>query len=163
MPPPSDTPGSTRRGAPGTATGAKPLRSQSSGAAVNPDQRPAVFFDGARPLCRREIAHYQDIDRTSRLLWVDAARESETLANYGLDLQHAMAELHVLDSAGQWHRGVDAFLVIWTHLPAYRWLARLVSALGLLTPLGFAYRRFAAWRYRRRCSTDGCAATIKTT
>jgi len=63
-----------------------------------------------------------------------------------------MAELHVLDGNGGWHRGVDAFLFIWSRLPAYRWLARLVSALGLRSPLRFVYRHFAAWRYRSRCS-----------
>jgi predicted DCC family thiol-disulfide oxidoreductase YuxK len=67
-----------------------------------------------------------------------------------------MAELHVLDGAGRWQRGVDAFLVIWQHLPAYRWLAKLVVILGLRRPLGYAYRQFAAWRYRRRCTTDNC-------
>jgi predicted DCC family thiol-disulfide oxidoreductase YuxK len=120
--------------------------------------RPVVFYDGACPLCRREIAHYRRVDHAGRLRWVDAAGEVHTLAGFGLSLEDAMAELHVLDAAGAWQRGVDAFVVIWEHLPRYRWLARLVSALGLRGPLGFAYQRFAAWRYRRRCSADGCAA-----
>jgi predicted DCC family thiol-disulfide oxidoreductase YuxK len=115
-----------------------------------------VFFDGACPLCRREIAHYRRIDRARRLRWVDAATEAKILAVHGLDLERAMAELHVLDGNGCWQRGIDAFLVIWSHLPAYRWQARLISALRLRAPLGFAYRRFAAWRYRRRCGTSGC-------
>jgi predicted DCC family thiol-disulfide oxidoreductase YuxK len=121
-----------------------------------PNTRPTVFFDGACPLCRREIAHYRRIDRAQRLRWVDAATEVEILAMHDLDLERAMAELHVLDGNGRWHRGVDAFLVIWSRLPAYRWLARLVSALRLRAPLGFVYRHFAAWRYRSRCGTGGC-------
>ena len=121
--------------------------------------QPVVFFDGSCPLCRREIAHYRRIDRAKRLHWIDASSEPEALAGYGLDLQRAMTELHVLDSSGQWQRSVDAFIVIWDHLPAYRWLARLVSTTGMRTPLGFVYRRFAAWRYRRRCGTGGCAIT----
>lgn len=120
--------------------------------------RPVVFYDGACPLCRREIAHYRRVDRAGRLRWVDAAGEPDTLARFGLSLEDAMAELHVLDAAGAWQRGVDAFVVIWAHLPAYRWLARLVSALGLRRPLGFAYQRFAAWRYRRRCDANSCVA-----
>jgi predicted DCC family thiol-disulfide oxidoreductase YuxK len=124
--------------------------------------RPTVFFDGACPLCRREIAHYRRIDRAQRLRWVDAATEAETLAAHGLDLDRAMAELHVLDGNGGWHRGVDAFLVIWSRLPAYRWLARLVSSLGLRAPLGFVYRYFAAWRYRRRCGAGACTAATGT-
>ncbi len=119
--------------------------------------RPVVFFDGGCPLCRREIAHYRRMDKAARLHWVDAASAAGTLAAHGLALETAMAELHVLDRTGQWQRGIDAFMVIWNHLPGYRWLARLVSVLGLRHPLGFAYRHFAAWRYRRRCDTGSCA------
>ena len=49
-----------------------------------------------------------------------------------------MAELHVLDGAVRWQRGIDAFLLIWQQLPAYRWLARFITALGLRRPLAFA-------------------------
>ncbi|MGB7931110.1 MAG: DUF393 domain-containing protein [Gammaproteobacteria bacterium] len=124
------------------------------------DPRPTVFYDGACPLCSREIAHYRRIDDAARLQWVDAATEAGILAGHDLDPERAMTELHVLDDNGHWQRGVDAFLIIWSHLPAYRWLARLASALGLRTPLGFVYRHFAAWRYRHRCATNSCAADI---
>lgn len=120
------------------------------------DSRPVVFFDGGCPLCHREIGHYRRVDRTGRLRWVDAAGEADSLAGYGLSIEDAMAELHVLDEAGQWQRGVDAFLIIWNNLPAYRWLAKLVSVTGLHRPLRVVYRRFAAWRYRRRCASGGC-------
>jgi predicted DCC family thiol-disulfide oxidoreductase YuxK len=93
---------------------------------------------------------------------VDAASETEILAAHGLDMERAMTELHVLDGNGDWQRGVDAFLVIWSRLPAYRWLARLVSALGLRTPLGFVYRHFATWRYRHRCGTGACTIATGT-
>jgi predicted DCC family thiol-disulfide oxidoreductase YuxK len=124
--------------------------------------RPTVFFDGACPLCCREIAHYRRIDRAQQLRWVDAATEAETLAANGLDLDRVMAELHVLDGTGGWHRGVDAFLMIWSRLPAYRWLARLVSSFGLRAPLKFVYRYFAAWRCRRRCDAGACTAATGT-
>lgn len=118
--------------------------------------RPVVFYDGACPLCRREIAHYRRVDGAGQLRWVDAAAEPDALAGYGLSPGDAMAVLHVLDADGCWQRGVDAFMVIWAHLPPYRWLARLVSAAGLRRPLAFIYRRFATWRYRRRCTADDC-------
>ena len=123
--------------------------------------RPKIFYDGNCPLCRREIAHYRRIDSTARLRWVDAVNEPETLARHGISLQQAMAELHVLDGDGRWQRGVDAFLVIWQQLPAYRWLAKLVTALCLRRPLGFFYRHFAAWRYRQRCGSDSCTASAR--
>jgi len=121
--------------------------------------RPVVFFDGACPLCRREIAHYRRVDRTGRVRWIDAASDTGALAVYGLSREQAMAELHVQDGAGRWHRGIDAFVVIWSRLPAYRWLARVASVPGLHQVLSFAYRHFARWRYRRRCGTDGCTTT----
>jgi predicted DCC family thiol-disulfide oxidoreductase YuxK len=122
----------------------------------NSAPRPVVFYDGDCPLCRREIAHYRRLDSEARLCWIDAAADTEALARHGLSLQAAMAELHVLDTAGRWQRGVDAFLVIWQHLPGYRWLGRLIRGLRMRRPLGFLYCRFAAWRYGRRCSADGC-------
>jgi predicted DCC family thiol-disulfide oxidoreductase YuxK len=118
-----------------------------------------VFFDGSCPLCRREIAHYRRIDTAQRMSWVDAVSEPEALSRHGLSLEAAMAELHVLDATGRWQRGVDAFLVIWQHLPAYRWLAKLVTVLNLRRPLGFIYRHFAAWRNRQRCETGRCTTS----
>ena len=120
---------------------------------------PVVFFDGSCPLCRREIAHYRRIDTAQRMYWVDAVSEPEALSRHGLSLEAAMAELHVLDATGRWQRGVDAFLVIWQHLPAYRWLAKLVTVLNLRRPLGFIYRHFAAWRNRQRCETGRCTTS----
>ena len=102
------------------------------------DPRPIVFFDGACPLCCREIAHYRRSNGAQRLRWVDAASEPGTLDIYGIELQRAMAELHVLDDAGCWHRGVDAFVFIWSRLPAYAWLARTASMPGLRGLLKFA-------------------------
>ena len=130
---------------------------QASGKDDSLDQRPVVFYDGDCPLCRREIDHYRRVDRALRVRWVDAASETDSLRDFGLTLNDAMAELHVLDEAGQWQRGVDAFLVIWDHLPRYRWLTALVRGLRLRSPLGFIYRRFARWRYRRRCDTSACS------
>ena len=121
--------------------------------------RPMVFYDGGCPLCRREIAHYRRIDSAERLHWVNAPNEPDTLDRHGLSLEQAMAELHVLDSNGDWQRGIDAFLVIWRQLPVYRWLAKTVTVLGLRHPLAFVYRRFAAWRYRHRCGTNGCTTS----
>lgn len=136
------------------------MSTQAHVSAQNTDPaRPMVFYDGGCPLCRREIAHYRRIDRAERLIWVDAANEPETLARHALSLEQAMIELHVLDAAGCWQRGVDAFLVIWQQLPAYGWLAKMVTVLGLGRPLGFVYRHFAAWRYRHRCGTGNCTTS----
>ena len=117
-------------------------------------QNPAkvtVLYDGACPLCRREIAHYRRIDRNGRIVWMDIANRPEVAEDFGLDWDTAMQKLHVLGADGRWHTGVDAFAALWSELPYYRRLAP-VARLPLVRPaLEWGYRLFARWRYRRRC------------
>ncbi len=112
-----------------------------------------VFFDGACPLCRREIAHYRRRRGAEGLVWIDIAQEDARLADFGLVRATAMARFHVLDRNGQWQTGAWGFAELWSRLPAYRWLARLLRGLRLLPLLDCAYTAFARWRLQRRCGT----------
>ncbi|MBN2872135.1 MAG: DUF393 domain-containing protein [Halothiobacillaceae bacterium] len=118
--------------------------------------RPAVFFDGSCPLCAREIRHYRRQPGAEAIRWVDASRDVTSLAAAGLDRESAMRRLHAREASGDWAVGLPAFLLIWRHLPRYRWLGR---ALGwwLLRPLvARLYDAFADRRHRRRCKR-GCS------
>ncbi|MGD2019824.1 MAG: DUF393 domain-containing protein [Thiohalocapsa sp.] len=115
-----------------------------------------TFYDGGCPLCSKEIAHYRRVDRAGRIRWVDITQDSESLAAAGLDQLTAMRRLHVQDTDGRLVQGVPAFVAIWRHLPGYRWLARVVATLRLTRPLDAAYRRFADWRFERRCRDGAC-------
>ncbi len=117
---------------------------------------PTVFYDGACPLCSREIAHYQRLRGAENLKWVDVARADNLQATYGLRRDGAMARFHVLDANGNWRTGAWGFAELWSHLPAYRWLARTLRALRLLPLLDRVYTRFARWRLRRNCSAGTC-------
>ena len=114
---------------------------------------PTVFFDGACPLCRREIAHYRRLRHADRLAWVDLSSDQATLEVHGLSRRKAMERLHVLDAAGNWQTGAWAFAELWSHLPRYRLLAGLLRRTGLLSPLDRAYSIFARWRLKRRCDS----------
>jgi predicted DCC family thiol-disulfide oxidoreductase YuxK len=115
-----------------------------------------MFFDGACPLCRREVAHYQRLDRAGAIRWVDISRERAELDAAGIPYAHAMARLHAVDGDGQVLSGVPAFLAIWRHLPYYRRLGRVIESLRLVSLLEAAYRRFAARRLRSRCAAGAC-------
>ena len=115
-----------------------------------------VFYDGACPLCRREIAHYRRLRGADRLAWVDISRDQVALDAHGLSREAAMARLHVLDAAGQWQTGAWAFAELWSHLPAYRWLASALRKTGALPILDRGYSRFARWRLRRQCDSASC-------
>lgn len=118
--------------------------------------RPVVFYDGACPLCRREIQHYRRISSSRDFDWVDIYREPMRVRSYGLTVQQVMARFHVLDMRGCRQTGVRAFVELWSHLPYYRWLASLVRTLRLEGLLEVAYRRWAGWRLQRRCHDRQC-------
>ncbi|MGF1548114.1 MAG: thiol-disulfide oxidoreductase DCC family protein [Thiotrichales bacterium] len=118
--------------------------------------RATVFYDGACPLCRREIAHYRRMRGAERMRWIDVASNPATLAEYGLDRVAAMARFHVLDRHGRWQTGAWGFAELWSQLPRYRWLARTLRSLRVLPLLDRLYTRFARWRLQRRCNGGSC-------
>lgn len=116
-----------------------------------------VFYDGACPLCRREIDHYMRRRGAEGISWVDIT-ETDTLVHYGLDRQAAMEIFHVLDER-TWHLGASAFSRIWLRLPAYRWLANILIHLRFIPALDYIYRKFASWRFSKRCDSGSCGYT----
>jgi len=116
-----------------------------------------VFYDGACPLCRREIDHYRRLRGADSLMWVDITKDQRMLAAHGLEHDAAMARFHVLDASGQWQTGARGFIELWSHLPAYRWLARLLRMLRCENALDWLYTRFARWRFQQRCNRGECS------
>jgi predicted DCC family thiol-disulfide oxidoreductase YuxK len=119
--------------------------------------RVTMYFDGACPVCRREVAHYRRIDRQSHIDWIDITRRPEALSELDPEVSYtaAMTRLHVVDRLGTLHTGVAAFACLWRELPYYRWLAPIVS-LTLLEPLlDKGYDALTRWRLRGRCLQAG--------
>ncbi len=121
--------------------------------------RPVVFYDGNCPVCRREIATYQRLDRAGDVVWRDLNAPG-ALEDTALTWEQAMRRIHCRDEHGVMRSGVDAFTVIWSHLPYWHWLARGLRGLGLVRPLEPVYDWYAQRRYRRRCSADGGACGV---
>jgi len=117
--------------------------------------KPVVFYDGACPLCSREIAHYRRLDVHQRLRWVDLTADGETLGRYGLDRIVAARRFHVLDTRGRWQTGAWGFAELWANLPYYRHLAGVLRWSRALPLLDRLYRSVTRWRLRRRCD-DTC-------
>lgn len=108
-----------------------------------------VFYDGACPLCRREVHHYQRLDRAGAVYWIDISTQTDQLEFFHLSREDAMARLHVLDAEGQMQTGAAAFAALWSALPYYRWLAGLIRSAGLVPLLERIYQPFARWRLAR--------------
>ncbi len=81
-----------------------------------------VYYDGACPVCAREIALYQRARGGDRIAWLDVSPLDAPACAFDLDRATALARLHVRDEAGHLHVGGAAFLVLWRALPSWaRW------------------------------------------
>jgi 3-demethoxyubiquinol 3-hydroxylase len=123
-----------------------------------------VYFDGACPLCRREIAHYRGQAGAAAIAWVDAADCDSAALGADLSRDAALARLHARRADGTLVSGVAAFALIWSRLPAYRWLAPVVARRPVLSLLEFAYSAFLRlrplWRRAALPSSALPAATL---
>ena len=111
---------------------------------------PTVYFDGACPVCSREVAMYRRQPGADRLCWVDVARCDESELGADLTRPAAMARMHVRRPDGSLASGAAAFTVLWRQLPRWAWLGRLLGAGPGLWLLEAGYRAFLfarpAWR-----------------
>ncbi len=112
-----------------------------------------VYFDGACPVCSREIAHYKTRAGAERLAFVDvsAAPGADDPAP-DLSRTEALARMHARLPDGTLVSGAAAFAALWSALPGWRWLGRLVALPGPRYLAEGAYRLFLFARplWRRR-------------
>jgi demethoxyubiquinone hydroxylase (CLK1/Coq7/Cat5 family)/predicted DCC family thiol-disulfide oxidoreductase YuxK len=98
-----------------------------------------VLYDGACPLCRREIALYQGLRADQPLAFVDVSDAAAGLPP-GTDRDRLLARFHVLRADGSMADGARGFVALWAFLPGWRWLARLALVPGVTPLLEGAYR-----------------------
>lgn len=106
------------------------------------EQRFTVYYDGACPLCSKEIETYQKARGADELAWVDAANADSKTLGQDLDCAAALARMHVRDESGKLISGAAAFAAIWARLPKTRWLGRLMGTRPALWVLEPAYGVF---------------------
>ena len=118
---------------------------------TNSSQYPAaltVLYDGACPLCRREIAVYRDLQPLQPGLpvcFADISNTAEPLPS-GTTREQLLARFHVQGRDGQLLSGAQAFLALWAALPGWRWLALAGRLPGAGWMMEGMYRLFLRWR-----------------
>jgi predicted DCC family thiol-disulfide oxidoreductase YuxK len=106
-----------------------------------------VLYDGACPLCRREIGVYRNLDPLQPVAWRDVSAADAVLPEGGAR-QTYMARFHVQLADGQVVSGAEAFVALWAVLPGWRWLARAARLPGMLGVMEGMYRLFLRIRPR---------------
>lgn len=101
----------------------------------------AVFYDGACPVCRREIDVYRNLAPVHPVEFCDVSQSSSPLPA-DLTQEQALARFHVRHADGRIESGARAFIALWERLPYWRWLARVGRLPGIAALMELAYRGF---------------------
>ena len=106
-----------------------------------------VLYDGACPLCRREIGLYRGLDALQPVTWCDVNAPHVPLPPGG-DKNAYLARVHVQQADGTVLSGAAAFVALWSVLPGWRWLGRLGRLPGMMPLMEAAYSLFLRLRPR---------------
>lgn len=131
-----------------------------------------IFYDGACPLCAREIAFYRRRKGAERLRWMDVAQlaPDQDVAP-GLARADALARFHVMDEQGKLISGGRAFAEIMARLDGFRIIGRVLRREPLASLLDGAYavflplrprlqRLFGGRRDQPACTDDGACDPV---
>jgi predicted DCC family thiol-disulfide oxidoreductase YuxK len=101
-----------------------------------------VWYDGACPLCTREIALMRRLDRRARIQFVDVADPSSSCP---LDRSELLARFHA-EEQGRMLSGAAAFAAMWRAIPVLRPLGLLARFGPVERLLERLYVHFLRWR-----------------
>ncbi len=125
---------------------------------INKQSITCVFFDGACPLCSKEVKLYKKLAANDKLRgkyddadieWIDISKSKTELKEEGIKYADAMQLMHVKDASGVHQVGIDAVLTVWDQIPYYRKLSKVLKSTPALHPLlDKAYRFTAHYRMK---------------
>lgn len=123
-----------------------------------------VLYDGACPLCRREIAHYRNLAEQNgapeALAFTDVSAPEAPLPP-GQRRDDLLRRFHVQHD-GRLLSGAAAFVALWARLPGWRWLAVVARVPGVTALMELAYRAFlplrpTLQRWARRAANESAS------
>ena len=103
-----------------------------------------AYYDGKCGLCRREIQYYQKRVQPEHIIWHDVTVSNDTppdVSQYDLLLHMHVQKDECL------YRGIDAFILLWQHVPGWNWMARLFAFPPIKFIATLAYELFARIRF----------------
>lgn len=115
---------------------------------VEQDAPLTVLYDGACPLCRREIGVYRSLQplRPDGPVCFADVSDAATALPSGVTREQLLARFHVRARDGQLLSGAQAFLALWAALPGWRWLALVGRLPGAAWAMERGYRLFLRLR-----------------
>ena len=96
-----------------------------------------VFFNNSCNICKLEIDHYKK-NSDENLEWVDITNNQQAVDLTSKSKEELLRRLHVIDN-GQVIGGAKAFIIIWSKIPTYNFLAKILSFKPLFILFHYAY------------------------
>ena len=109
----------------------------------------SVFYDDKCRLCSREINFYKKISQKNDFKWLGISTSSKDLNSSNVKQVDSLMYLHVKDCKGNFHVGVDAFILIWRNLPYFKYINYVISLPGIYQLANFIYDKFAKYRFKK--------------
>ncbi len=106
-----------------------------------------LFYDGACPLCRREVSWIRKLDRRGRLMLIDISAGDFQPAAFDCSREQLMSKMRARLPDGQWVTGVEAFRRIYGAI-GFRWLIPVTRLPVISHLLEASYRLFSRHRLR---------------
>ncbi len=103
---------------------------------------PIVWYDGACPLCRREIAAMKRLDRKGAITFLDLTSDDTTCP---IDRGDLLARFHA-EEDGKLLSGAAAFAAMWRAIPVLRPLGLAARNRVVGAALEWLYVRFLRYR-----------------
>ncbi len=118
-----------------------------------------VFYDGACPLCLREVRMLDWLDRKARIRFTDIANEGFDAASVGLSYGALMDRIHGRLPDGRLIEGVEVFRRLYAAV-GFGPIVALTRLPGVSQALDLAYTLFAKNRLKLtgRCVDGACEA-----
>ncbi len=108
--------------------------------------RLTVYFDGACPVCSREVEIYNRADRACAIQWHDVSVNGGDLCQDGVSQADALARMHARLPDGRLVTGVQAFIAVWERIPGFRMFAPIAR----WAPVRWVLERGYDWYAPRR-------------
>ena len=96
-----------------------------------------VFFNNSCNICKMEIDHYRK-HSDENLEWVDITNNQQAVELTSKSKEELLRRLHVIDN-GQVIGGAKAFIIIWSKIPKYNFLSKILSFKPLFVLFHYAY------------------------
>ena len=104
-----------------------------------------IWFDGACPLCQREIALMRKLDRRNAIHFEDVSMNAPP--DCPIDKAELLERFHAREN-GEVLSGAAAFAAMWRAIPILRPFGLLARNRWVLRMLALAYRQFLKLRPR---------------